>query len=221
MYLILELCDRDFRTYLEEKKKRSRGLEEYEVKYWMQQITDGLKYLSSRSFAHRDLKPGNLLLKKIPKQKSSNGKEPEFKQYVIKLADLGFVRQIQIQSPAETICGSWTYMAPEIIKGMPYDMKADLWSLGIIMYRMICGTSPYKKQYSNGNTKILKEISQLNVKKSLENLNLKISGTLQDGETIIYMLDDCVDLLSRLLVEDPEKRISFEDLFNHKFLRYT
>jgi serine/threonine-protein kinase ULK/ATG1 len=171
----LELCDSDFRSYLS-KKKTSGGLEEYEVKYWMQQIAGGLKYLNSRNLVHRDLKPGNLLLKKV----SSNTKEPEYKQFVIKLADLGFIRQIQEQSPAETICGSWTYMAPEIIKGKPYDMKADLWSLGIIMYKMVCGTSPYKKKYSKRSLKILQEISQLDVKKSLKEHNLKPSGTIDD-----------------------------------------
>jgi hypothetical protein len=73
----------------------------------------------------RDLKPQNLLL-------SSSGPDA-----VLKIADFGFARALGPQLLAETLCGSPLYMAPEILQGQRYDAKADLWSVGAILYEMV------------------------------------------------------------------------------------
>lgn len=68
---------------------------------------------------HRDLKPDNILL--------HNGK--------IKIADFGFSKSLKSPTDlAQTMLGSPIYMAPEVLNGDPYTMKADIWSLGVVLY---------------------------------------------------------------------------------------
>jgi len=74
----------------------------------------------------RDLKPQNLLL---------SSTDPD--TAVLKVADFGFARALGPQLMAETLCGSPLYMAPEILMSQRYDAKADLWSVGAILYEMV------------------------------------------------------------------------------------
>ena len=76
----------------------------------------------------RDLKPQNLLL-------STN----EAREKLLKIADFGFARSLQPQGLAETLCGSPLYMAPEILQFHKYDAKADLWSVGTILFELVVG----------------------------------------------------------------------------------
>ncbi|CAN0390520.1 unnamed protein product, partial [Discosporangium mesarthrocarpum] len=91
----------------------------------------GLLFLWSKSLVHRDLKPQNLLLSS-PSVTAT-----------LKIADFGFARHLEQASMAETICGSPLYMAPEILRGQKYDAKADLWSVGTILYEMLAGAPPF------------------------------------------------------------------------------
>lgn len=75
----------------------------------------------------RDLKPQNLLL-----STSKSGA-------LLKIADFGFARNLQPQGLAETLCGSPLYMAPEILQFQKYDAKADLWSVGTILFELVVG----------------------------------------------------------------------------------
>ncbi|KAI3908101.1 hypothetical protein MKW92_049621 [Papaver armeniacum] len=85
----------------------------------------GLQILRQNNVIHRDLKPQNLLL-------TTNDD-----QAVLKIADFGFARSLQPRGLAETLCGSPLYMAPEIMQFQKYDAKADLWSVGVILYQLL------------------------------------------------------------------------------------
>jgi BR serine/threonine kinase len=107
----------------------ARGsLPEAEALDFLRQITFGLEYLHWHGICHRDLKPENILLDK---------------QNRVKIADFGFARWVQ-RDIAETSCGSPHYAAPEVIRGMQYDgRKADIWSLGVILYALLAGYLPF------------------------------------------------------------------------------
>lgn len=77
----------------------------------------------------RDLKPQNLLL------------DGPGQAACLKIADFGFARNLQPQGLAETLCGSPLYMAPEILHFHKYDAKADLWSVGAILFELVGASS--------------------------------------------------------------------------------
>lgn len=84
--------------------------------------------MASKNIMHRDLKPSNILV--------HDGK--------IKLADFGFCKSLESHRDlAHTMLGSPIYMAPEVLKGEIYTIKADIWSLGVVIYEMIFGFCPF------------------------------------------------------------------------------
>lgn len=104
---------------------------------YFSQIVDAFRVLTKYNIMHRDLKPDNILL--------HNG--------VIKIADFGFCKSLASpQDLAQTMLGSPIYMAPEVLKGEIYTMKADIWSLGVVLYEMLNGECPYK---SNSIAKLI------------------------------------------------------------------
>ncbi|KAI8813613.1 hypothetical protein BJ742DRAFT_788937 [Cladochytrium replicatum] len=141
------------------------GLNEAVARHFLHQIVAAIEFLRSHSLIHRDLKPQNLLLSPPPQGTqhvaipiSSSGRSYisptssspptvfNVLMPVIKLADFGFARTLLQQSLASTLCGSPLYMAPEILRGDRYDAKADLWSLGTVLYELVAGRPPFKAQ---------------------------------------------------------------------------
>lgn len=94
---------------------------------------------------HRDLKPDNILL--------HNG--------TLKLADFGFCKTLEDKNGlTQTMLGSPIYMAPEVLKGQPYTMKADIWSMGVVLYQMLYGRYPFE---SKTIAQLLKQFEFMNV----------------------------------------------------------
>ena len=120
-------------------------------------------------------------------------------QYIIKLSDFGTSKNVNF-TKLRSHKGTVAYMAPEIMEleeGDIYDDKCDLWSLGIIIYELFFGERPYKALTEGG---ILKQINN--------------SGKMLIKKTNNNELDD---LINKLLEKDPEKRIEWEEYFNHPF----
>ncbi|KAI3949209.1 hypothetical protein MKW92_041663 [Papaver armeniacum] len=186
IHLILEYCKGgDLSMHIQRKGK----VAEATAKHFMQQLAAGLQILRQNNVIHRDLKPQNLLL-------TTNDD-----QAVLKIADFGFARSLQPRGLAETLCGSPLYMAPEIMQFQKYDAKADLWSVGVILYQLVIGKTPF-----TGNNQI--QLLQ-NIMKSKE---------LQFPPDIKELSSDCTDLCRKLLRRDPVERLTFEEFFGHLFL---
>ena len=68
---------------------------------------------------------------------------------IYKIVDLGFAKEIKAGANSHTNLGTLLTMAPEVIKGQKYGLKADIWSVGIVLYEMVYGTLPYHAIHPN------------------------------------------------------------------------
>ncbi|XP_039008387.1 serine/threonine-protein kinase ATG1a-like isoform X2 [Hibiscus syriacus] len=188
IFLVLEYCDGgDLAAYINRHGKVSEEI----ARHFMRQLAAGLQVLQEKHLIHRDLKPQNLLL-------SIKGETPQ-----LKIGDFGFARSLTPEDLAATLCGSPLYMAPEIIQNKKYDAKADLWSVGAILFQLVTGKPPF-----NGNSQL--QLFQ----------NILRSTELQFPEGSLQELHpDSVGLCRSLLRHNPVERLTFREFFNHKFLR--
>lgn len=90
------------------------------------QILMGIRAIHGNNILHRDIKCENIFLKK---QKSGG--------MICKIGDFGFAKVVE--ETTKTNCGTTLYMAPEVLAILPYDFKADIWSLGVVFFQMIFG----------------------------------------------------------------------------------
>lgn len=166
------------------------------MRLFLIQLAGAIKALYTKGIVHRDLKPQNILLS------HNNGKHyPLPSEITLKIADFGFARFLHGGVMAATLCGSPMYMAPEVIMSLQYDAKADLWSLGTIVYQCLTGKAPFQAQTPN------------ELKSYYEN-NIELTPKLPKD-----ISPDLADLLLSLLRRNSKDRISFEAFFNHKFLQ--
>ncbi|XP_012850383.1 PREDICTED: serine/threonine-protein kinase apg-1-like isoform X1 [Erythranthe guttata] len=187
IYIVLEYCKGgDLSMYIQQRHGK---VSEATAKHFMQQLAEGLKVLRENNLIHRDLKPQNLLL-------CTNDDNS-----VLKIADFGFARSLQPKGLAETLCGSPLYMAPEIMQFQKYDAKADLWSVGAILFQLVTGKTPF-----TGNNQL--QLLQ-NIMRSIE---------LQFPPEARNLSPHCTDLCRKLLRRNPVERLTFEEFFNHPYL---
>jgi serine/threonine-protein kinase ULK/ATG1 len=181
-YLIMEYCSGGDLEHI-----RGRRLDECTVQRLVHDVSRALKTLHEHSIMHRDLKLGNLLL---------SSKHPGA---VVKLADFGLARRLREDEKTSTYCGTLHYMAPEILAGDAYGLKADLWSLGVLIFVFLTGKFPF-----DGTTPY-----QL-----LVSLNQGIAKLPPD----VVLSERCFDVLKKLLRVDPKSRIEWKDYFEHPFV---
>jgi len=190
IYLILEYCPGG---NLAELIKSKGKLSEFLVQHFARQLVQGLEVLHVENIVHSDLKPANILLS-IPPIGSCRNVQ-------LKIADFGFSRKLQNDKKYTLgINGSPLYMAPEVLALEPYGSKADLYSLGTILYECLFGAAPYKSLDLNALTKKILSSEPITIPKRKD------------------LSDYCYDLLTRLLVKDQKQRMDFEELFQHPFI---
>lgn len=188
IYLVLEYCGGgDLAAYIHRYGRVSESI----ARHFMRQLASGLQVLQEKNLIHRDLKPQNLLL-------ATTSATP-----LMKIGDFGFARSLTPLQLADTLCGSPYYMAPEIFMDQKYDAKADLWSVGAILYQLVVGRPPF-----DGNSQL--QLFQ----------NILASTELPFPPKILKELpSDCVDLCRSLLRRNPDERLTFKAFFNHNFLQ--
>lgn len=180
--LVMEYCNGgDLSTFID---KSGAPLIESTIVQLLGGIADALHCLHGKNILHRDLKPQNILITYEPGQQ-----EP-----VVKLADFGFARHLEMDL-AETFCGSPLYMAPEVLNGNMYDGRADLWSIGAILYQLMTKRPPFKAD-------------------SIRKLQEKLARRPELDYPPRYSAE-LREMCEALLQVDPERRIGFDSFFRH------
>lgn len=151
-----------------------------------------IQYCHSKRIAHRDLKPENLLLVSADCDST------------IKLADFGFAKKIRTPYSLKTQCGSPGYVAPEVIDiNMPgYDVAADMWSLGVILFILLGGYAPFEDMDSY-------------------ELNRKIQECEYEFKEQFWgpVSSDAKNLISSLLCLDTKKRLTADQALQSKWVK--
>eukprot|EP01114_Cavostelium_apophysatum_P019250 TRINITY_DN6151_c0_g1_i2.p1 TRINITY_DN6151_c0_g1~~TRINITY_DN6151_c0_g1_i2.p1 ORF type:complete len:338 (+),score=59.81 TRINITY_DN6151_c0_g1_i2:167-1180(+) len=153
------------------------------------QLFDAIRYLHSVHIVHRDLKLENILVSR------TNG-EP-----CLKLSDFG-LSKILTPSNIEfmrTRCGTPTYVAPEILLGEPYTPSVDIWSMGVVLYVMVCQQYPFHATNLH------------------EMYEMIITGRIQDFP--VEISEELKDLISGMLTVDVTERLSISAIAAHPWLR--
>ncbi|KAF2970568.1 hypothetical protein GQX73_g2987 [Xylaria multiplex] len=189
------------------------GLNEVVIRHFLKQLASALQFLRESNLVHRDIKPQNLLLLPSVAYRESNRESRSILSGsrdslipavglqslpMLKLADFGFARVLPATALAETLCGSPLYMAPEILRYERYDAKADLWSVGTVVYEMISGKPPFR---ASNHVELLRKIEG-------NNDNIKFPKEVQ-------VTSNLKALIRALLKRNPVERMSFENFFNH------
>eukprot|EP01126_Amoeba_proteus_P054216 TRINITY_DN6656_c0_g2_i7.p1 TRINITY_DN6656_c0_g2~~TRINITY_DN6656_c0_g2_i7.p1 ORF type:complete len:411 (+),score=85.94 TRINITY_DN6656_c0_g2_i7:276-1508(+) len=175
LYLVLELVTGG---ELFEKIIASGSFDEVTARNHFSQILEAILYLHSKDIAHRDLKPENILFK--------SKTDP-----TIKITDFGLSRVVDEASFMKTMCGTPNYVAPEVLTSSKsgYNKAVDLWSLGVILYVMLCGYPPFNE---TKKTPIFTQI-----KEGDYSFPQKWWG---------HISEEAKDLIRHLLTVDPKKR---------------
>ncbi|CAF0784598.1 unnamed protein product [Rotaria sordida] len=182
-FLVLEyFCNGELFDYIVNRNR----LSEEQARHFFRQIVSAVAYMHKKGYCHRDLKPENLLL-----DRREN----------LKLIDFGLCAQpkggINL-AYLGTACGSPAYAAPEIIAGTNYRGDvADVWSLGVLLYALLCGSLPFDDE-------------------NIASMYAKI----QNGVYHIppWLSQESIALLRLMLQVDPTKRIRIDDLLRHRWL---
>lgn len=162
---------------------------EKEASLVIRDISSALKYLHAGGIVHRDLKPENLLY-------LSNSAES-----LIKITDFGLAKYRNTAETMTTACGTPGYVAPEVLKNEPYDKAVDMWSLGVILYILLCGFPPF---YHESTAQLYKQIKK---------------GEYDFPDP--YWTDisaEAKNLVTCLLTVNPKKRITAEGVLSHPWI---
>ncbi|XP_075051877.1 ribosomal protein S6 kinase alpha-1 isoform X2 [Mixophyes fleayi] len=173
---------------------RQKFFSEREASAVLLTICKTVEYLHSQGVVHRDLKPSNILYV----DESGNSES-------IRICDFGFAKQLRAENGLlMTPCYTANFVAPEVLKRQGYDEGCDIWSLGILLYTMLAGYTPF----ANGPEDTPEEILT------------RIGGgkfTLRGGNWSTVS-DSAKDLVSRMLHVDPHRRLTARQVLQHEWI---
>ena len=155
----------------------------------IQQLLDAVEYMHHKKVVHRDIKPENLLL------------EDADADSVLKVADFGLAFEVDDPPPVGSISGTPAYMAPEMIRKMPYSTEIDEWACGVVLYILLCGYPPFWSE------------SRKELFANIETGRYEFDSPAWDDVT-----DEAKDLVSKLLDVNPNARLSAKEALKHPWI---
>ena len=188
IYIILEYIQGgNLRQYL---INMSYNFTEKQVANIMSQIASGIKYLHQYGIIHRDLKLSNIMIT----QQSDSG--------IIKIADFGLSKIVSPTKRINSGSGTLNYMPPEVIKKIPYNKEVDIWSMGVILHCLLCGSFPFHSKDEN-------ELAEKILNEELEFNKYYWDNRSKNGK----------DLIKSCLDKSGDNRINIDNFINHPLFK--
>ncbi|KAM9408289.1 serine/threonine-protein kinase 33 [Pholidichthys leucotaenia] len=191
IYLVTELCKGgDLKQLLQQRK----FFTEDETRNIISSLADAVVYLHKRDIVHRDLKLENILVK--------NSLDEDSGKIDIKVADFGLSVKtdgVGIENIMTEACGTLIYMAPEMMSGCSYTDWCDVWSLGVVMYMLLCGEPPF---VSKTKSKLLKKIMSSEVRFT-QPIWTTVSNAAKKVLTCLLKVDPAYRISPNQLLENP------------------
>ncbi len=166
--------------------RRNKGLNEKKSFNLFIQVLNAVYFLHEHDLIHRDIKPENILI---------------FENNIVKLCDFGWCVKLNGKQ-RETFCGTTEYMSPELVNSEGYGKENDVWSLGVLLYEMIHGHSPFipNKPF----------FTEREVMQNIINYNLRFEKNISD---------ECKQLICGLLEPNINNRYKVEDIYCSEFVK--
>uniref|UniRef100_A0A8C0ASK3 Serine/threonine-protein kinase PLK3 n=1 Tax=Buteo japonicus TaxID=224669 RepID=A0A8C0ASK3_9AVES len=183
IYIFLEHCSRKSLAHI---WKARHTLLEPEVRYYLKQIISGLKYLHLKGILHRDLKLGNFFINE---------------NMELKVGDFGLAAcQDTSDQKKKTICGTPNYLAPEVLLRQGHGPESDVWSLGCVMYTLLCGNPPFETSDLKETYRCIKQVEY----------------TLP-----AFLSLPAKHLIAGILRRNPQDRLTLEEILDHEFFKVS
>jgi len=193
VYLVTELMNGG---ELLDKILKQKFFSEKEARCVMEVVTSVVKYLHVNGVVHRDLKPANILY-------ADDGGDPS----TLRIIDFGFAKQLRADNGLLTTpCYTANFVAPEVLKRQGYDAACDVWSLGVLLYIMLSGTTPFANSGGDDPKAILKRIGEGHMGLGFESGNWRsVSSSAKD-------------LIRLMLDVEPQKRPTAAQILAHPWM---
>lgn len=173
---------------------KQKVFSEREASTVMATIVQTVYYLHCKGVVHRDLKPSNIMY-------ADQSGMPDS----LRICDFGFAKQLRADNGLlMTPCYTANFVAPEVLKRQGYDAACDVWSLGILLYTMLAGRTPFASGPNDTPTDILARIDEA---------NLDLTGGNWDSVSV-----QAKELVQRMLDVDPGKRITLGQVLQHRWI---
>lgn len=213
--LVFEFCENDLRKEMDKPTPLTKT--PMKIKLYLYQMLQGISYIHKKRILHRDLKPQNLLI-------NSKG--------VMKICDFGLARgySLPVRNYTNEVVTLW-YRPPDVLLGYKlYETSVDIWSIGCIFSEMLLGRPIFEgKNETEQLQKIFTAIGSPSEEEypwlvespewiNPDSICFKKLPKRDIKESLREIIDqNAVDLISKMLVFDPEKRISAEEALEHPY----
>ncbi|XP_059919925.1 MAP kinase-activated protein kinase 3 isoform X2 [Gadus macrocephalus] len=191
--LIIMECMQEGELFSRIQARGDQAFTEKEASEIMRDIGAAIEFLHNLNIAHRDIKPENLLY------------TTEHGSGILKLTDFGFAKETTLHNALQTPCYTPYYVAPEVLGPEKYDKSCDMWSLGVIMYILLCGFPPF---YSNTGQAISPGMKRRIRMGQYEFPNPEWGEVSQQAK----------DLIHQLLKTDPNERMTITQFMNQPWI---
>jgi calcium/calmodulin-dependent protein kinase I len=169
---------------------KKKSYSEADARDLVSKMLKAMLYCHKHKIAHCDMKPKNLLLMS------------EENDSYIKLADFGFAARCHTAKSLTKQCGTPFFVSPEILMRQPYDQQSDMWSVGCIVFLLLSGNLPFM---GRSQKELFRKI---------------VSGKFEfDEDDWCDVSSEAKDLVKKLLVLDPDERLTSEQALRHKWMK--